>query len=174
MVATDPSDDDPEFEELLADLRAVLRDLSAEVDVDRDDVDASDGLLEIVTMVIGVPSRADLSVLLGAAADLTDRIDDRLDDPDPPFPGIVKSMTVVLVGVLRELAAALDEDDTADSEHVRRLTTLTNDLETRVEGADLSSPSDALDRLTDALASGSDDPFDDDATYLEIEDERDR
>lgn len=170
MVDSD-SPDDAEFEELLADLQTVLEDLSAEVDVDRDEVDAGDGLVEVVTMVIGVPSRADLSVLLGAAADLTDRVDERLDDPDPPFPGAVRYMTVVLVGVLRELRAALDEESTADSEHVRRINTLADDLETRVGGADLSSPTDALDRVKDALGSGSDGFAEgDDVTQIEVED----
>lgn len=170
MVTDDPADD-ADFDELLADLRTVLRDLSEEVDVERDDVDVGDGLVEVVTMVVGVPSRADLAVLLGAAADLTDRIDDRVGDSDPPFPGVIQAMIVVLVDVLRELRAALDEDATADSEHVRRLTTLADDLEARVEGADRSSPADALERVTEVLAPPSDGPFDgdDDATHIEVE-----
>ncbi|ESP90205.1 hypothetical protein [Candidatus Halobonum tyrrellensis] len=165
--------EDAEFDELLADLRTVLEELSAEVDVDREDVDATDGVVEVVTMVVGVPSRADLSVLLGAAADLTRRVDERVDDPDPPLSGLVTSLTVVLVGVLRELRAALDEESTADSEHVRRLTALADGLEARVGGADLPSPTDALDDLRDAL-SGSDAPEEfvrgDDVTHIEVED----
>lgn len=167
-------DDDADFEELLAELRDVLEDLSEDVDVDRDDIDVSDGLVEAVTMVVGVPSRADLSVLLGAAADLTRRIDERVDDPEPPFSGALAYATVLLVDVLRELDAALDDEATADSAHVRRLNRLADRLETRVDDAslpDLSSPADALDRLTDALGSGSDDfAGDDDATYIEVED----
>lgn len=165
--------EDAEFDELLADLRTVLEDLSAEVDVDRENVDATDGVVEVVTMVVGVPSRADLSVLLGAAADLTRRVDERVDDPDPPLSGVVTPLTVVLVGVLRELRAALDEESTADSEYVRRLTALADGLEARVGGADLPSPADALDDLRDAL-SGSDgsEAFarGDDVTHIEVED----
>lgn len=173
MVATDPVDspDDRSFEELLADLRTVLEDLSEEVDVDREDVDASDGLVEVVTMVVGVPSRADLSVLLGAAADLTDRIDERVDDPDPPFSGVVRYTTVVLVDVLRELEATLDDDAAADNEHVRRLDALADDLEARVGGTDLPSPADALAELREALGSDGDDfAEDDDAVHIEVED----
>lgn len=170
MMGANGPDDDPEFEELLADLQAVLEDLSAEVDVDRDDIDAGDGVVEVLTMVVGVPSRADLSVLLGAAADLTRRVDERVDDPDPPLSGPVTSLTVVLVGVLRELRAALDEDATADSEHVRRLNGLIADLEAQVDEADLSSPADALDRVAETLGGGPDDPVDDDVVHIEVED----
>ena len=168
---SDAEDPDPDFEELLDDLRSVLEDLSAEVDVDRDEVDAGDGLVEVVTMVVGVPSRADLSVLFGAAADLTDRIADRVDDPDPPLSGVVASMTVVLLGVLRELRATLDEDATADNELLSRLDDLTDDIEAQVDGADLpSSPAEAFERVKGALGSDTDGFAEgDDVTHIEIE-----